>query len=197
MSYSLDSTNPDEVCPTQVLLLALNFENNGVCGMIHHEKCEPLQVIMPWIDTPSVTVLRNDNTTSNINSTSSETHTIGYPICKGIGCSIYCINFVQCITKTFAINHIVLDDILVDCPFVNDDKTSDTMINKDKRFLLYWWFATNISMTCGRHNRIELPSCLIEHIRELYPNAEGEEYVGHKSSRDKHIAKKTKKRSDD
>ena len=122
MSYSLDSTKPDEVCPTQVLLLALNFENDGVCGMIHHEKCEPLPVIMPCIDTPSVTMLPNDSTASKINSTSSETHTIGPPIYKGIGCSIYGINFVQCITKTFAINHIVLDDMLVDFPFINDDK---------------------------------------------------------------------------
>ena len=174
MSYSLASTKPAEVCPTQVLLLVLNFENNGVCGMIHNGKSESLKVIMPLIDTPSVKQLPNDNTRSKINSTSSETDTIGPPICKGIGCSIYGINFVQCITKTFAINTIVLDDILVDCPFVNDDKTSETMINKEKRFLLYWWFATNIFMTCGRHNRVELPSCLIEHIREVYPNEEGE-----------------------
>ena len=72
-----------------------------------------------------------------------------FPICKGIGCSIYGINFFQCITKTFVINGIILDDILLDCPFVNDDKTIKTTMNKETHFLLYWWFATNIFMTCG------------------------------------------------
>ena len=73
----------------------------------------------------------------------------------------YRINFFQCITRTFAINHIILYDILVNYPFINDGKTSNTMINKETRFLLYWWFATNIFMTCGRHNRLEPSVCLI------------------------------------
>ena len=110
---------------------------------------------------------------------------------------VLCINSVQCITKTFAINHIVLDGILVDCPFINDDITSVTMINKEQCFLVYWWFATYIFMTCGRHNSVELLVCLIQHIRALYPNTEELKYDKHKSIADKNITEKTKKCSAD
>ena len=50
-------------------------------------------------------------------------------------------------------------------------------------------------MTCGWHNWVKLPVCLIEYIREVYPNAKEKEYVGHKSTREKHISKKAKKRT--
>ena len=54
------------------------------------------------------------------------------------------------------------------------------MSNQDIRFLLYWWFSTNVYLICGRNNRCELPKCLIEKIQDTYPNQPGVPYGGHK-----------------
>ena len=111
-------------------------------------------------------------------------HHMKMPVCKGECCSRYGINFIECITSTFNVNTIAIDDIMFECHFV-EGKYSETMTNKEKRFLLYWWFATNIYLVCGRHNRCELPDCLIEKIRKVYPNPQGEQYVGHKKAKKK------------
>ena len=81
------------------------------------------------------------------------------PICQGHLYSIYAIKFVECIANTLVVKEIVLDDIIMDYPFATDDQSSIKMNNKEINFLLYWWFASNIFMTCGKKNHVQLPDC--------------------------------------
>ena len=87
--------------PYSTITIGINFESHGVHGMINNEKREPLPVTIPCIDSPLATVLHNNTTASKILATSSETIMTGAHICKYIGCSVYGINFFQCITKKF------------------------------------------------------------------------------------------------
>ena len=102
--------------------------------------------------------------------------------CNGGLCSNYGINFVQCIRRIFVIEEMIIDALIPECPFVDRTLTSITMENKCKRFLLYWWFSTNMYLVCGRNNRYKLPACLIEAMRVTYPISIGILYVGHKKA---------------
>ena len=106
------------------------------------------------------------------------------PVCRGGCCSQYGMNFIERIMSTFNVNNIAIPGIMHECRFV-EGKYLDTMTNKEKIFILYWWFATNIYLVYGRHNRCELPDCLIEQIRKVYPNPHGEQYIGHKKAKKK------------
>ena len=86
------------------------------------------------------------------NTTKSTNPTMNIDVCREECCSRYGINFIECITHTFNVDSMAIDDIMHGCYFV-EGKYSETMTNKEKRFLLYWWFATNIYLVCGRHNR--------------------------------------------
>ena len=57
---------------------------------------------------------------------------------------------------------------------------SNMLSNEQKRFVLFWWFSTNIYLTCGKNNRIELPNCIISAFCSEYKNPPGVSYVGHK-----------------
>jgi hypothetical protein len=44
---------------------------------------------------------------------------------------------------------------------------------KEKRFLLYYWYATSVYQFRGKGNRVNLPNCLVWAIRALYPEPSG------------------------
>jgi len=50
---------------------------------------------------------------------------------------------------------------------------------KEKRHVLYYWFAVNIFHVSGRGNRVQLPHCVELKIRQQYPNPLGEAYTGY------------------
>ena len=98
--------------------------------------------------------------------------------CKGECCSVYGMNFIACIVKTFNIKGLCIEDIMSQCHYM-DGKEHTNLTNKERRFVLYWWFATNVYLICGSRNRCKLPICLINGIRKEYPEADNN-YVGHK-----------------
>ena len=58
-----------------------------------------------------------------------------------------------------------------------DFRNDLSVLNAEKRrFILYYWFATNIF---GARTRIRLPVCVVSAVRSKYPNLKGIEYVGH------------------
>ena len=101
-------------------------------------------------------------------------------------CSRYGVGFTQCICKVVPPTELDLQSISRSCIFVSKDTTD--MNNSDKRFVLYYWYATNIYHVSGRHNRIELPECLIGAIRKLFPSTD-KRYAGFKQA----VSKKHKK----
>lgn len=60
-----------------------------------------------------------------------------------------------------------------------DADTWDGLHPQKKRWCFYWWYAVNI-YHCSTAQ--ELPVCLVDYVRETYPNPDGESFVGHKSA---------------
>ena len=52
------------------------------------------------------------------------------------------------------------------------------MANNEKRRHCYQFFSRVINGVLGRGNRIPLPSCVVDGVRETYPNEEGMEHMG-------------------
>ena len=73
---------------------------------------------------------------------------------------------------------LVLSEIKKECHFA--DKEPTQMTNKEKRNLLYWWYATNVYLILGKATRAELPPCLEHAVRVCYPNDKGDPYKGFK-----------------
>jgi hypothetical protein len=96
-------------------------------------------------------------------------------------CSMHGTVFRRCICEKVPVDAQDIELIKTCCPFAPDIDVG-TMENGKKRFLLYWWYATNLYMICGKKHREELPPCLVYAIRCLYPNPKGELYVGFKES---------------
>ncbi|KAL7524915.1 hypothetical protein ACHAXR_001740 [Thalassiosira sp. AJA248-18] len=61
-----------------------------------------------------------------------------------------------------------------ECVFANKDV--ELMSPSEKRFLLYYYFATTVYQFRGKGNRVELPECLKEAVRALYPNKQEVEF---------------------
>ena len=100
--------------------------------------------------------------------------------CTGLTCSLYGVEFCTCITKFFPIEEIILEDIKSGCHFTSHIDF-DNFTNKNKRFLLYWYFSVNFYYVTGKHHRCDLPACLIWAVRGLYPKLLGEKYSDIKS----------------
>ena len=94
------------------------------------------------------------NTTMNIDSSTTKTtgimidpvqqknntagdHNMKLPVYRGECCSQYGMKFIECITSTFNVNTIAIQDITHEC-HVFEGKNLETMTNKEKRFILYW-----------------------------------------------------------
>ena len=88
--------------------------------------------------------------------------------CNGRFCSLYGVAFIRCVTVCFPVNTRNLENIARICPFA--DQEVNQMNNSKKRFLLYYWYATNIYSITGRHNRKRMPPCLELKVREQFPD---------------------------
>ena len=87
--------------------------------------------------------------------------------CGGKLCSKYGLSFIVCLTECIPVESISLELVIRDCVFAT--KTLEEMTNSDKRFLLYYYYATSVYQFHGKGNRVELPNCLIAAVRALYP----------------------------
>ena len=90
------------------------------------------------------------------------------PECNGNLCSCHGVEFVMCITDCIKPGSITLAIVAQECVFVTRDL--EEMSESDKRFLLYYYYATTVYQFHGKGNRIKLPECLKYAIRQLYPN---------------------------
>ena len=109
--------------------------------------------------------------------------------CNGRCCSLYGVVFGECVTKRGSVEEKAYTHIVASghCNFVSNEfiDQPDKMSNNHKRFVLYWWFATNIYKAFGNKNRIELPPCVLLHVRKRHPDPEGK-YVGHVGTSNEH-----------
>jgi hypothetical protein len=103
------------------------------------------------------------------------------PCLDGARCSIHGIQFGVCICKSYPVDNLVLSEIAKTCHFVTMPIAE--MPNNFKRNMIYWWYATNIYLVCGKHNRVALPDCLVWEVRRCYPNPTGVPYKGHEEKR--------------
>jgi len=94
-------------------------------------------------------------------------------------CSLYGVGFDKCICQSIRPEDLSenIQEIAEDCHFVTKDVASFT--NSDKRFVLCWYYATNVYCICGKGKRKPLPACLVRAIRNLHPEADGK-YTGFK-----------------
>lgn len=79
-------------------------------------------------------------------------------------CSVYGLNFRRCICDKIPIADQDLTSIMSSCPFATGESAKDLSPN-EKRNILYWWYATNVFLICGKANRGPLPDCLVYAIR--------------------------------
>ena len=56
--------------------------------------------------------------------------------CTGDVCTQYGIKFAKCISNTFIIPDMIIDNLIPDCHFIDTDTTSDKKANQQIRFLL-------------------------------------------------------------
>lgn len=90
-------------------------------------------------------------------------------------CTRYGICFTDCVTKTFNLTRIDLSGVMGDCQFIRQSSIEEVG-NDGKKFLLYWLVVSNVYMFCGKHNRCELPCCVVNYICSLHPNPVGIPY---------------------
>ena len=92
--------------------------------------------------------------------------------CSGRLCNRYGLSFSTYILNHFSVDKLVIEDVMRECHYV-DGRDSDDLSDREKRFCLYYWYSENVYMVCGKHNRCQLPDCLIGKIRNTYPNTDG------------------------
>ena len=61
-----------------------------------------------------------------------------------------------------------------ECVYANKDV--GVMSQSEKRFLVYYYYATTVYQFRGKGNRVELPDCLKQAVRALYPNNQNIEF---------------------
>ncbi len=91
--------------------------------------------------------------------------------CKGNLCSVHGVKSIICVCNAVPTRSVVLPQVASECVFV--DKEFSSMTNRHKRFLLYYWYATNVFQFRGKGNRINLPKCFVRDIWTLYPELDG------------------------
>ncbi|KAL7545350.1 hypothetical protein ACHAWF_015516 [Thalassiosira exigua] len=90
--------------------------------------------------------------------------------CNGELCSQHGVEFITCLTRCIPVQSVSLPSVARECVFVT--KKHADMTPRDKRFLLYYYYATTIYQFHGKGNRVELPECLKRAVREHHPDAE-------------------------
>lgn len=88
--------------------------------------------------------------------------------CDGNMCSNYGVEFACCITTCIPVSSISLALVANNCVFAT--KEVSNMSQSEKRFLLYYYYATTVYQFRGAGNRVDLPQCLKESVRAAYPN---------------------------
>ena len=83
-------------------------------------------------------------------------------------CSSHGISFSTCLSKCIPIEGISLARVAKECVFVT--KELKDMNSSNKRFLLYYYYATSVYQFHGKGNRVELPECIVSRIRKAYPD---------------------------
>jgi hypothetical protein len=91
--------------------------------------------------------------------------------CSGEVCSNHGIQFVVCVTECIPVTDVSLLPVAKECVFAT--KPVRDMTPKEKRFLLYYWYATSVYQFRGKGNRVNLPNCLVCVICALYPEPNG------------------------
>jgi hypothetical protein len=109
-------------------------------------------------------------------------------------CSVYGLDFRRCICDKIPVADQDLASIMGSCPFVTHDSVDD-LANNEKSNILYWWYATNVFLICGKKQRGLLPDCLVYAIRRRYPNQKGIKYVGFREWEDDSSDNKKRQRS--
>lgn len=87
--------------------------------------------------------------------------------CDGMQCSIAGIVFPACVVKLRKPPpwpQVTIGNGLFKCDGPKKDAPDEA-----KRFAHYWWFATNVYRTFGRGNRIRLPPCVLDWVRQQWP----------------------------
>ena len=91
--------------------------------------------------------------------------------CSGKVCSNHGIQFVVCVTECIPVADVSLTAVAKECVFAT--KPVPDMNPKEKRFLLYYWYATSVYQFRGKGNQVNLPNCLVWAIHALYPEPNG------------------------
>jgi hypothetical protein len=97
--------------------------------------------------------------------------------CNGHRCSLYGIQFGNCITQVIPPQTRHLVTIALENPYVT--KEVPNMNNSEKRFLLYYWYMTNIYGITGKGNTRKPPPCLLDSVHEYLPD---DHFVGYKTT---------------
>jgi len=91
-------------------------------------------------------------------------------------CSVYGLNFRLCVCDKIPVADQDLTSIKSSCPFASGGP-ADCLSANEKRNMVYWWYATNLFLICGKGRHGPLPDCLVYAIRCCYPNPKGIKYV--------------------
>lgn len=90
--------------------------------------------------------------------------------CTGNLCSMHGVDFVVCLTECQPVHKVSLPLVARGCVFAT--REIGEMSQSDKRFLLYYYYATTVYQFHGKGNRVQLPECLKKAVRDLYPDEE-------------------------
>lgn len=110
----------------------------------------------------------NNDSSNNANDETESPSMKCNNTCSGQLCSKHGLNFSVCLAKCVPIEGISLARVAKECVFVT--KEFKDMTNKNKRFLLYYYYATSVYQFHGAGNRIELPECIVSRVRQAYPD---------------------------
>jgi len=88
--------------------------------------------------------------------------------CSGEQCSRYGVDFIACITACIPVSSVSPAMVARECVFAT--KEVKDMSQSEKRFLMYYYYATTVYQFRGKGNRVELPNCLVAAVRARFPN---------------------------
>ena len=71
--------------------------------------------------------------------------------CNGEFCTRYGVRFNRCLREVYPVREHRMDELVANNHWCG--KVADFLTNKEKRFVLYCWYAINIYHTCGLGNR--------------------------------------------
>jgi hypothetical protein len=180
--------NYEDMDDARVLLLLLDFEVVGLMPLVDYSLTAPPEICRPValsIDTvpdrqPVASPNSNNNSvppSANDQGRNGSLDSASDVTCTGNQCSSKYFHFSRCITELIPPQGLSLKEIMKTCPFASTAQLPSSLPTTKKRFLLFWWYATNVFGVHGKGNCMKLPNCLEKTIRELYPSETGQ-YTG-------------------